>query len=273
MGDIGTSEFDAATAMAPDADGCWRGALHDGWDIGGNANGGYTLACAVRALAGATGRAHPISVTAHYLAPGRPGAVSLDPVIVKDGKRFATASGGLVGANGREIIRVLGTFGDVLTGAAEPEHHSSAAPELAPFDECEEREPVNGGVPVPLMNQIDVRLDARSAGFQHGIRNGSGVMSGWFAFRDGRPIDPLALMLACDSFPPAVFHFDLPPGWVPTVELTVHVRDVPAPGPLRCMFRTRFVTNGMFEEDGELWDSRGRLVALSRQLALIARSG
>jgi hypothetical protein len=97
-------------------------------------------------------------------------------------------------------------------------------------------------------------------------------MKGWFAFADGRPSDPLALMLAVDAFPPAVFHLDLPPGWVPTLEMTVHVRDVPAPGPLRGIFRTRYVSNGLFEEDGEVWDSAGRLVAMSRQLALIARA-
>jgi hypothetical protein len=94
---------------------------------------------------------------------------------------------------------------------------------------------------------------------------------GWFAFADHRPSDPLSLALAADGFPPAVFHLELPSGWVPTVELTVHVRDVPAPGPLRAVFRTRFVTNGMFEEDSELWDSTGRLVAMSRQLALVAQ--
>ena len=49
------------------------------------------------------------------------------------------------------------------------------------------------------------------------------------------------------------------------------VREVPAPGPLRVQFRSRFVQNGMFEEDGEVWDSRDVLVAQSRQLGLLLR--
>jgi len=69
----------------------------------------------------------------------------------------------------------------------------------------------------------------------------------------------------------APFNADFPVAWTPTIELTVHVRARPEPGWLRCKFVTHFVTGGFLEEDGEIWDSTGRLVAQSRQLALVPR--
>jgi hypothetical protein len=68
-----------------------------------------------------------------------------------------------------------------------------------------------------------------------------------------------------------VFNSGLPVAWVPTLELTVHVRAVPVPGPLRVLFRSRFISGGLLDEDGEMWDASDRLVALSRQISLIPR--
>ena len=51
------------------------------------------------------------------------------------------------------------------------------------------------------------------------------------------------------------------------MELTAHVRALPAPGWISARLSTRNIAGGMFEEDCELWDSAGRLVAQSRQLA------
>jgi acyl-CoA thioesterase len=79
------------------------------------------------------------------------------------------------------------------------------------------------------------------------------------------------VLLVADAFPPAVFNANLPLAWTPTVEMTTHVRSAPQTEWLRCRFTTRFVTGGFFEEDGEVWDADGRLVALSRQLALVPR--
>jgi hypothetical protein len=89
--------------------------------------------------------------------------------------------------------------------------------------------------------------------------------------RAGIPDYAIGLLLVADAFPPPIFNTTLPAAWVPTVELTVHVRGVPEPGPLRCWFRSRFVHDGLLDEEGEIWDSTGKLVAQSRQLALLPR--
>lgn len=259
----GVSEFDDATHL--DADGV--GVIHDGWDINGNANGGYLMALAARHLRAVSGRPDPVSVTGHYLAPGRPGEVRVDATVVKSGRRFATVSGQLHGA-GKPILQVVGTFGDLSQQASAYEHVSIGPPDLPPMEECPPRDPMNGGVPVGLMRRLDVRLRPGDGSFVTGDRKGVAELAGWFGFRDGRPLDTLALLLVCDALPPAVFHLDMPPGWVPTVEYTVHVRGVPAPGPVRCVFRSQVVQGGFLNEDGEVWDSTGRLVAQSRQLGL-----
>lgn len=46
--------------------------IKPGLDIVGNANGGYLLSIAVRALQDAADRPDPVTVSAHYLAPMPP---------------------------------------------------------------------------------------------------------------------------------------------------------------------------------------------------------
>ena len=66
-------EFDVATSVTALAEGRFIGEIQPGWDIGGNANGGYVLALACRALLEVSGKPDPVTVTAHYHAPGPPG--------------------------------------------------------------------------------------------------------------------------------------------------------------------------------------------------------
>ena len=60
-----TGPFAAATAVKPAAAGEWEAAIVPGWEIAGNANGGYLLATATRALVSAAGRPDPVTATAH----------------------------------------------------------------------------------------------------------------------------------------------------------------------------------------------------------------
>ncbi len=258
-----------ASAVHRDGEGSWRGAIEPGWDIAGNANGGYLLTIAARALADAAGRPDPATITAHFLAPGAAGPVIVEAQAVRTGRRFATATGVLRDAH-RPLLAVLGSFTE-LGGAAEgPERVDGGPPELPPPEACTAVEATDS-FPPPLMARLDLRLHPDDAGFATGAPSGEPVVRGWFRLRDGEPVDTIGLLLAADAFPPTIFNARLPVAWTPTLELTVHVRARPAPGWLRCAFRTRYVSAGFLEEDGEVWDATGRLVAQSRQLALVPR--
>jgi acyl-CoA thioesterase len=95
-------------------------------------------------------------------------------------------------------------------------------------------------------------------------------MTFWLRFKDGRPPDSLALVAMVDAAYPAVLEIGEPAS--STVQLTVHVRARPVPGWLACRVTTRHVIGGYHEEDFEIWDADGKLVAQSRQLALLAQS-
>ncbi len=126
--------------------------------------------------------------------------------------------------------------------------------------------------PPPFMGKVELRLHPEDATFLRGNPSGHARMRGWFRLRNGESTDTISLLCAADAFPPTVFNANLPVAWTPTIELTTHVRYRPEPGWLRCRFATHFVSGGFLEEDGEIWDVTGRLVAQSRQLALVPRS-
>ena len=238
-----------------------------GWDIGGNANGGYLLAIAGRAMSEAIGRP-PLSLTAHYLRPAPAGPCEIAVDVVRAGRRLATATAQLT-MNGAVVLQLVGTFGEQRPGGLE--WHREPPTDLPDYADCVERGPGPDGVGTAFHGRLATRVRPGDDGYNRGEPTGDPEVRGWFALAAEEPIDVIALLLAADSFPPPIFNLGPAPGWVPTVELTVHIRGIPAPGPLRCAFRSRFVDDGLVDEEGEIWDGTGALVAQSRQLALVPR--
>jgi hypothetical protein len=265
------SRLSVATSAAGDDVATFAGEVHPGWDIAGNANGGYLLAIAARAMAEAVERP-PVTITAHYLRPAGTGPCEITVTTARVGRRFATATASLVlsvDGERREIMRLLGTFGEQAVGG--PSLITEGPVDLPAYDDC--APPLKGseGPKPALQDRLASRLHPVDDGFREGRPSGEPRMRGWFAHADQDQVDAFGLLLATDAFPPAIFNASLPVAWAPTVELTAHVRGVPVPGPLACSFRSRFIHDGLLEEDGEIWDSAGTLVAQSRQLALVPR--
>ena len=258
--------FASATAVWADGDGRYRGEIRPGWDVVGNTNGGYLMALAARAASGAAGGRAPVTATAHFLARSGPGPVIIDTTVFKRGRRLTTvgATVAVEGAEDRALMRLRGSFGDDLAGSDSVEMIAAEPPELPRPAACVRFEP---GDPFPpaLMGRLELRLHPEDATFGAGRPR----IRGWLRLLNGEPVDAFGLILATDVCPPTAFNARLPVAWVPTVELTAHVRSRPEPGWLRCQFITRHISGGLLEEDGEVWDDAGRLVAQSRQLALV----
>ena len=259
------NQFDNDTRMVPVETGRRAGHVHAVWSVGGNPNGGYLLALAVGAMReAAAGHRDPLSVTAHYLRPGLAGqACTVDTTLVRSGRSLTTLRGTLV-QDGAARIEVLAAMGELAEQVAPV--LTLAPPPIPGPQDCVPRSGAQQGVMLPLVEMLDIRLDPATV---PGGTRGAARMAGWIRFRDGRAPDALACMLFADAFPPAIFSMVGPVGWVPTIELTVQLRARPAPGWILGQFTTLDMQDGRLIEDGALWDSRGTLVAQSRQLALL----
>lgn len=258
-----TYELDQDTVVEPVGAGVYQGTITDRWNIGPVPNGGYVLSVAMSALRRELESPDPLSITAHYLRPSTPGPVRIDVETVKVGRRYSTAAARLRQGE-KETVRILATYGELRPDDG-PKHIAGAPPELPPRDSMKPLARSN-------LHTFGARMEMLSGnvGFEPGQARGPAEVSGWLRFADRRPPDVHSLALIADAFPPAAFHV-LAPGWVPTIELTVHIRARPTSEWLRCAFRTRFLFGGLLEEDGEIWDEDGTLVALSRQLAAAPR--
>ncbi|MGV2916603.1 thioesterase family protein [Streptomyces alfalfae] len=272
---IGDSEFDRDTAVTRREPGVYDIDLSAGWTIISAVNGGYLLAVIGRALADALPHADPFTISAHYLTASSPGPAVIRTDVVRAGRTLSTGQASLFQYDdeGREIerIRVLASYGDL--GALPDDVRTTAEPPaIPPLDQCFGAQDAPGDRPVPgssaIADRLFLKLDPATLGWALGQPSGKGEMRAWFGLADGRDADPLSLLLAVDALPPTAFEMGLT-GWVPTVELTVHVRHRPAPGPLRVAITTRNLAGGFLEEDAEVWDSEDRLVAQSRQLARV----
>jgi hypothetical protein len=268
---IGDSEFDRDTAVTRREPGVYDIDLSAGWTIISAVNGGYLLAVLGRALGDALPHSDPFTISAHYLTASRPGPAVIRTDVVRTGRTLSTGQASLFQYDdeGAEVerIRVLASYGD-LDALPDDVRTTAKPPQLPPAEQCFGAQ--DGPTPIKgssaITERLALKLDPATLGWAIGSPSGKGEMRAWFGLADGRDADPLSLLLAVDALPPTAFEMGLT-GWVPTVELTVHVRCRPAPGPLRVSITTRNLAGGFLEEDAEVWDSEDRLVAQSRQLA------
>jgi hypothetical protein len=240
----------------------FTGAVSDNWSVNGNPNGGYLMAMIAGAMLRKSDKKKTPTVTANYLSRCAPGEVEIHISEIGRSRQFTRFEARL-SQEGEEKIRALGTFVSE-NNECTVKRYEAKAPELAPIGECVEIPPMPK---YTLFQNLDLRLDPTCAGWLTGELTDVSQNMGYFRFRDGRPVDLLSLFLIIDAMPPAVLATQGLTAWVPTIELSVNVRNLPQTDRLKCSLRTRFITCGLLEADGEVWDEKGNLAAISRQIA------
>jgi acyl-CoA thioesterase len=259
-----------SVALTPRAEGVLQANVAEGWDVRGIPHGGYLLALVTAAMGTVVAHPHPLAVAASYLAPPAFGPAELQVELVRQGKRQSTASVRML-QNGLERVRATATFGELPATYPEFPAGPTDQPEVAAPEACYTADALamaEGGEPINLHDNLELRL-APDTGWVSGEPSGVGELVGWLRLADGAPPDPLALLMFSDGMPPSIFEArGRSGGHVPTMQLTTHLFGLADPGWVLGRFHTRIVNGSLVGEDGDLWDSSGKLVATTRQLAL-----
>jgi acyl-CoA thioesterase len=180
--------------------------------------------------------------------------------------RTTTVARGTLAQGGRDRLTTLATMGDLDQSVGIGPPLQPDVPPIPPPDGCPSRSELDQGVALPILDRLDIRIDPAYA-----VAGGSerAVMAGWIRLHDGADPSALSLPLFADAFPPSLYALVGRVGWVPTIELTVHVRRRRGPGWVQARFECDDLADGRMIESGTLWDASGRVVARSRQLGLL----
>src|SRR5215469_7942047 len=246
-------------------------------------NGGVLMATVLRAVLDSAPNPYPVATSANFLRVPQLGPAEVEVTWLKTGRTASIARAALV-QDGVQVVDMTVTTGTLPGGPAAAGNGAAAdgeslswtgeAPQFPDIADCVDlgKWPGTDGANgvSGFAAHLEVLLDPAVTGWRGNEPSGRPEMRGYVRLRDHRDPDALLLALAVDALPPVVFGLGAT-GWAPTVELTWHMRAIPVAGPLLVAARSRHVSGGWFDEEAEVWDAAGQLVAQSRQLARVGR--
>jgi len=263
--------FDQATAVEQVAPGRFTHIFGDEWTGLGGPHGGFLAAVLLRAMEAEVGSGRaPRSLTVHFAAPPAIGPSLIEVREERRGGRLSTVSARLTQGNATMAV-ALGALSAPREG---PDITDAVMPEV-PLPEDLAPTPDRPHQP-RFADHFDYRYALGGRVFHGGDRAYSG---GWLRLRQPVPIDAAVVACLADAWMPALFTRIDYRAYAPTVDLTVHFRaalPLTEVGPeefLLGVFSSKRAEGGFWEEDGELWTRGGRLLAQSRQLALVVPVG
>lgn len=255
------TDFDTDTALEPIGDGLWRGVVDPSWFVVSGPNGGFVAALAARAIELRSERP-PRSLTLHYLEAPVEGPIDVATTIERDGRTTASLSLRMT-QEGKTVA--LGLAACAQPREDQPEWHDAVMPELPAPEDCEEF-PLDHPRTPPYFRKYEARWVPPQR------EDRPAHITVWLRTRDPRPLDDVVVAALTDAMIPPAFLRMTRRLFVPTIDLTIHWR-APLPEGDHPWVLGHFVTRegggGACEEDGELWSQDGRLLAQSRQLAIV----
>jgi len=246
----------------------FKGNISNNWSVNGTPNGGYLMAMVTNAMVKCSDKKGTPIITANYISKSVPGGAEIVVEKFAQSTQFSRLQARLI-QDGIERIRVTGTFSDEKNECF-IERYETPPPDIRPPGECIEIPPVPN---FTILDNMEMRLDPECTGWMEGNLSDRSELKGWIRYRDRREFDLFSTLACTDSFPPPIMASQGMLAWVPTIELSINVRNIPKTTWLKCIFRTRFVNCGLLEEDGEVWDENGELISISRQIAQFRAAG
>jgi acyl-CoA thioesterase len=265
------TEFDEGTAVTRVAEDTFAANVSTDWWVFTGANGGYLASVLLRALTERVG--DPLrmarSLTVHYLRPPASGAATITTRLVRAGRSVATVTATMV-QNDAEVALATAVFAYPRPSVA---FHDAVMPAVTPVDETPPPAWPRESFP-PISQRFEYRPVRSQAIFAGEDRAEVGT---WLRLREPRRLDPVLLATIADAAVPAIFPKATAPVAATTIDLTVHFRSAadtdPGDGWCLGMFASTVAVDGFVEEDGEIWSPDGRLLAHSRQLAIVVPVG
>jgi len=270
------STFETDTAATEVGTGRFKVVLSDRWWVGRGPNGGYVAALMLRAMSrfsegtrdGDAAVQPARSLTLHFLNTPSVGEAEIEVTVERQGRSTTFLSARLV-QEGQVQGKAMAVFSSERSG---PSFIDETMPDVPPPEEGEEFDTTQAPV------EVFARFRAVPAIGGAPLSGGDKAeTAGWLRLREDQPVDAVLAALILDVWYPAPFVAITEPSVAPTLEYTVHfVGELPLeeePDWVLARLSTDQVVDGHFSEDADLWSRDGRLLARSRQVALLKSVG
>lgn len=283
--------FDQAIALREIGADRFTADVHPSWDGPLTTHGGVLASIILRAIDTRINpeRAMQVrSLTCHYMRPPAHGEIEITVTPLRAGRRFANTAA-TIEQNGKVFITALAIHSS--RELTELDHWGPALPDVAPAPQRTTParsvlefydEPDDGWVELPpqaprFFHRLKVAPRFGSFGMMGApVEPGQGTENGgWLTLPQPRPIDPELLALFVDAFWPSVFQPLRVPAMAPTLDMTIHFREMLPPDglpdqPLLAHNTAIAHIGGLADSDSRIFTADGRLLAQARQLQFVA---